>query len=652
MSIEKLKVLVIDDDLKFLELMRHSLESKNCDVTCISDGQVALSLLLKRIFHVVFVDCVLHSCKGTEIVQEIHKLLGTSVQVIMMSGVIPEKSLSGYVDVGICDFLSKPISDKEIEINLRKIKEKYIYGNKNNLLVRLFSHNIPTLQTLKLLISLKTAKGYKFFFYLSSALTSKESVSLKFKFNDKNHELFLNKGNIIDYKCNDSNIFIQRLVSKKFINSDETFQLRGLSQDDIVDFLISNCILSMGQLFDLKYDLLIETLKEITPGLEISVDFNLRNYSKKDGFVLLEQSEYADIIFLFLKQKFSNQLFSLFDEDIMDKHLIFKNKVSGYSPEIEDFIADLKSGIKLKGIYDKYMGDKNLFCFYIAYILLKGNVYLSEDKINMKHKYLYERYQKLYNFISKAKTAKEVFMKLSDTPNNRQINQTEIKLILNDFLQYNHPDKIGYGLPSSFLNIVNKTIITLKNRYERENDPNFMMKVEEKKRKEQIEQEILLSEKKKILERELEMRAYKKAYSLLKSVPIKILDQETDWQLIYLWFYFKNEELFEKNQSEVHKYMKIIQAKKRDLQQNKLFHFILGLYHFNKKNYEQAHIYFMQAKDLDPSFQPSYPEIKKCSMLLLKQKKESQTFIEKLRSLTLTNITKEISKSKRKKRAS
>ena len=648
MDSEKLKVLVVDDDPKFLELMRSSLERKNCEVTCVSDGRVTLSLLMKQTFHVVFIDCILHSQKGTDIVQEIREVLGNSVQIIVMSGVIPEKSLSSYIDMGICDFLSKPISDKEIESNLRKIKEKYIYGNKNNLLVKLFSDNIPALQALKLLVSLKRIKDYEFFFYLSSALASKESFSLKFKFNNNNHEIILDKGDIVDYKCSDSNIFLQRLLSKKFIDEKEAVQLKGLSQEDSVNFLITNCILSLGQLFDLKYDLLVEALKEIAPGIEIDVEFNLHSQADDKSFVLLEQSEYADLVFLFLKQKFNNQLFSLFDEDIMSKYLIFKGK-SSYLPEIKDFLFDLKSGIKLKGIYNKYIGDKNLFCFYIIYILLKGNVYLSEDNVSVKHQYLYERYKKLYHFINKSKTAKDIFSKLSGFPENQQLNQAEIKAIYNDFLQHNHPDKMDYGLPADFLQLVNKTITALKDKYEKENDPSFIMEREKKRKKERIEQEILLSEKKKIIERDLETKAYKPAFSLLSSIPEKVLNEETEWQLIYLWLYFKKEDLFEMNQAEVHKFMKIIQAKKRDLQKNKLFHFVLGLYQFNRKSYEQANVYFNQAKTLDASFQPVYPEIKKCSVLLLQEKKSQQSFMEKLKGLTLEDIKKEFSKSKQKK---
>ena len=124
----------------------------------------------------------------------------------------------------------------------------------------------------------------------------------------------MDKGNIVDYQCNDSHTFIQRLVSKGFINKQEVFQLKGLSYTACIEFLITNCILSSGQIFDLKYDLLLETLKEIKSGIDISVEFNLHSSSSENNFILLEQTEYADLVFLFLKQKFNNQLFSLFDE--------------------------------------------------------------------------------------------------------------------------------------------------------------------------------------------------------------------------------------------------------------------------------------------------------------------------------------------------
>ena len=164
MSIDQIRALVVDDDPKFLEVMKQNLKNKNCFVRCVSQKQKAMSLLINKIFHVVFIDCILHSGQGAELIQDIREILGHSVEIIMMSGVVPEKSLSRYLDIGICDFLSKPISDKELEKNLNLIKEKSIYGNKHNILMKLFTQD-NTIQNLKFLISLDKAKDYEFFFF-------------------------------------------------------------------------------------------------------------------------------------------------------------------------------------------------------------------------------------------------------------------------------------------------------------------------------------------------------------------------------------------------------------------------------------------------------------------------------------------------------
>ena len=153
MNDEQIKVLIVDDDPKFSEILKQNLENKNCFVKCVSDQQKALSLLINEVFHIAFIDCILHSGQGTNLIKDLREPLGHSVEIIMMSGVIPEKSLSSYIDLGICNFLSKPISDKEIEENLNRVKEKIIYGDNQNILTKLFNKENSDIQKLKFLVS-------------------------------------------------------------------------------------------------------------------------------------------------------------------------------------------------------------------------------------------------------------------------------------------------------------------------------------------------------------------------------------------------------------------------------------------------------------------------------------------------------------------
>ena len=137
----------------------------------------------------------------------------------------------------------------------------------------------------------------------------------------------------------------------------------------------------------------------------------------------------------------------------------------------------------------------------------------------------------------------------------------------------------------------------------------------------------------------MEEEEYKKAFEVLESVPQTTIDEETHWQLLYLWLYFSKAKIYTDTQI-AHRYMKCIQTKTRDLQKNKLYHYISGLYNENKQNYALAKTFFEQAKGLDPSFQPCYPKIKKCSLTLLEQKKESQPALFKLKSFSLNSLRK------------
>ena len=171
----QIKVLIVDDDPKFARLMAQTLKNKNCLVQSVSDIKMALSLLLNEIFHVVFIDCVLESGQGFDLVEDIRKALGHSVEIVMMSGVITGKSLSNYVDSGSCNFFPKPISDRELERTLESLRNKIKYGEEKNILTRLFTKEISDIEKMKFLVSLKTAKSYEIFLYINSLLESKES---------------------------------------------------------------------------------------------------------------------------------------------------------------------------------------------------------------------------------------------------------------------------------------------------------------------------------------------------------------------------------------------------------------------------------------------------------------------------------------------
>ena len=221
----QIKVLIVDDDPKFLEIIKPSFESKNCLVEYTPDKQKALSLLINKIFHITFIDCILQSGQGTELIQSVKEMLGNSIKIVMISGVIPGKTLSRYIEAGDCDFLPKPISHKDLEKKINSVKEKIIYGRKQNTLMELFTPPSDSMQRLKFLVSINKVNDYEFFLYIASALASKESLSLAFTFKNKKHKIICNKGYIVNYENENPERFLNKLVSLNLITSSERISL-------------------------------------------------------------------------------------------------------------------------------------------------------------------------------------------------------------------------------------------------------------------------------------------------------------------------------------------------------------------------------------------------------------------------------------------
>ena len=629
MGVQKVKALIVDDDSRFSELLKKTLESKNCEVDMATNNVKALSLLVKNIYHVVFLDCVLKDKNGMEFSSQVKKILGNSVQIIMMSGIVSSKSLSSYINLGVFDFLSKPISESEINVNLRKIKEKFIQGGHDNILIKFFREHISQLDNLRSLVLLKKVTGYEFFLYLSVALFSKESLSLRFTFKGKTRELILSKGNFMDYNNKDSHLFIDRLLSNNLIKSTDALAMRNKTEEECIEYLVSHFILSPSQICDFKYELLLETLKSIHPESEIPVNFEITKIKNEDS-VILTQKEYADIVFICLKQKFNNKVFFLFDESLMKRHLTFiKEDSKVYPKELTAVIDELKSKLKLQTFHDKYIQDKNLFCFCILYILLKGDAFISDEGQDLSWNYLYERYKKLEQFIKKEDRHK-IFYEIGGIESYHTLSNEDKKEIYNDFIKKNHSDMFfKYNLSKEIIDQINRTIYAFKTVFEEETNPSIKKAMEKEKQQDDLKSAMLIAENKKLMERYLAEGNYKSASIILEKIPSKVIDKELEWKLLVTWLYMRREST-RKREKDLVTLMSEIQKNKRDLEKNPIYYHIVGLNYMKNKMYDKALQSFEISKKIDYSFKPNYEEIRKCSLHQIKNSKKLHPFLRKL----------------------
>jgi DNA-binding NtrC family response regulator len=117
----RIKLLLVDDEAKFLASIAQRLELKNFDVTPASNGKEAIAAAETGLFDVAIVDFQMPGMDGTQVLKtlkENHKYL----EIIMLTGHATIDSAVECTRLGAFKYLEKPYNfEKLVEV----IKEAY-----------------------------------------------------------------------------------------------------------------------------------------------------------------------------------------------------------------------------------------------------------------------------------------------------------------------------------------------------------------------------------------------------------------------------------------------------------------------------------------------------------------------------------------------
>jgi two-component system, OmpR family, response regulator len=115
------RVLIVDDELDFLETIVKRLRRRKVDTTGIDSGIKALELLGKEPFDVVILDVRMPGMDGIETLKEMKKKRPL-LEVIMLTGHASVESGVQGMQYGAFDYIMKPANIDEL---LEKIHEAY-----------------------------------------------------------------------------------------------------------------------------------------------------------------------------------------------------------------------------------------------------------------------------------------------------------------------------------------------------------------------------------------------------------------------------------------------------------------------------------------------------------------------------------------------
>ncbi len=120
----KSTILVVDDDVKILSVVRRMLEKLGFEVTTAKNEEQTLSLLdSEKIFDIVISDYFLDDDDGLSLLYEIRRQR-PSIKTILMSG--DSLSENEIHLISINDFLAKPFELNELKRTVQKVLEKEV----------------------------------------------------------------------------------------------------------------------------------------------------------------------------------------------------------------------------------------------------------------------------------------------------------------------------------------------------------------------------------------------------------------------------------------------------------------------------------------------------------------------------------------------
>jgi len=122
------RLLIVDDDEKFVRLLRDYLEPFGYQVDAAHDGRQGLAMALDGEYAAVILDIMLPGLNGLDLLRELRH--ESHVPVIMLTALGDEPDRIAGLEIGADDYLPKTFSTRELLARLRSVIRRSIVTSK------------------------------------------------------------------------------------------------------------------------------------------------------------------------------------------------------------------------------------------------------------------------------------------------------------------------------------------------------------------------------------------------------------------------------------------------------------------------------------------------------------------------------------------
>lgn len=116
---EKIKVLLVDDEVEFVETLSERILMRGLEAEIAFNGEAALQMLQTNVPDVMVLDLKMPGLNGREVLVRVKKTY-PAIQVIILTGHGSEKDRNETLNSGAFDYLQKPVGIDTLIQTIRK----------------------------------------------------------------------------------------------------------------------------------------------------------------------------------------------------------------------------------------------------------------------------------------------------------------------------------------------------------------------------------------------------------------------------------------------------------------------------------------------------------------------------------------------------
>jgi len=141
-----MRILVIEDEPRMLQLLRQGLHEHGCAVMTAIDGETGLEIASECEFDVIVLDIGLPKCDGYEVLRTLQNR-NSAARVLMLTARDAEDEIIRGLDLGADDYMTKPFSFLELTARLQALArvQREVEGNRlaaGNVVIDLGRHSV------------------------------------------------------------------------------------------------------------------------------------------------------------------------------------------------------------------------------------------------------------------------------------------------------------------------------------------------------------------------------------------------------------------------------------------------------------------------------------------------------------------------------